>query len=283
MKRYPIFINWVISTLFIGMVSSAIAETQQRRTSQSDQSSSEIRNLKRQLERQVTRIAELEAQLNQVVGMILPDFKMGMETLVKSKSQSDSVTIMIINRINIIQNKIKLLEDKAAYSDSTNFEVLTQLVMMENKITSMTRSFNELYALRSDLSDVESKRISSEDYRRKYIDALSFYKNSEFQNAIDGFSELVIMDSKHMLADNSQYWLGECYYSLKNYKRAILEFEKVLKFSSSDKLDDAQLKLGLCYRSIGNNERANIEFQKLLEYYPNSEYYAKARQYLRQL
>lgn len=229
------------------------------------------------------KVNVLETQLNQLMGIIVPDVENALNTIVKSKAQSDSVTILLVNRINSLQNKIKMLEDKVAYADSSNFEMLEQLMMIENKIVTLTRSFNELYSLRSGQAEASEERISQDEFKRKYVDALSHYQNGDYQKAIDEFSKLAVQNPDHKLADNSQYWLGECFYTLKNYKRAIVEFGKVFNFSSQDKWDDAQLKLGLCFMKAGNKEQAKYEFQKLLNHYPDSEYYSKAEQYLRQL
>ena len=178
---------------------------------------------------------------------------------------------------------MKILEDKAAYSDSTNLEILEQLVMIENKIVSLARSFNELYSIKATPEAFETPKLSSDEFKKRYVDALSSYQNGRYEEAIQGFSTLNFSESGHPLADNSQYWLGECYYSMKNYKRAILEFEKVMQFSKSDKQDDSKLKLGLCFLKIGNNQRARAEFKDLLELFPNSEYSQRAQQYLHQL
>ena len=94
---------------------------------------------------------------------------------------------------------------------------------------------------------------------------------------------MVLTDPGNDLADNSQYWLAECYYTIKNYKRAVIEFEKVFSFSGTDKDDDAQLKLGHCHRSMGNIKKAKEEYQRLLDYFPGSEFYEKARNSLKQL
>jgi hypothetical protein len=106
------------------------------------------------------RVDALEAQINQLNSIIIPDVENALSTVVRAKSQSDSATIMLINRINSIQNKMKILEDKAAYSDSTNLEILEQLVMIENKIVSLARSFNELYSIKATPEAFETPKLS---------------------------------------------------------------------------------------------------------------------------
>ena len=84
----------------------------------------------------------------------------------------------------------------------------------------------------------------------------------------------------HDLADNSQYWIGEIYYALNDYRSSIKEFEKVFSFPGTNKADDAQYKLGLCYMNIGQKDNANKQFNNLMEFYPKSEFNKKAKEYL---
>ena len=115
------------------------------------------------------------------------------------------------------------------------------------------------------------------------MNSLGAFQNQDFTKAIAGFKELVSSDATNDLADNSQYWLAECYYSQKDFKTAIIEFEKVFTYAGTDKDDDAQLKIGLSHQSIGNVEKAREEFQRLIDYFPGSEYYTKAKESLKQL
>ncbi len=242
--------------------------------------SKQVKRLSDKVSQQNTRINELETKLN----ILLPELQRTLKATVEAKEQTDSVSILIINRINTINNKIRLLEDKAAYSDSTNFEVLAQLVMIENKIVTLANSFTELYNVRNDQTPASpSSKISPTEYKRLYIESLSHFQNGMYSQSIKGFSKLVISDPQNNLADNSQYWLAECYYSQKNYKRAIIEFEKVFTFAGTDKDDDAQLKLGLAFQSMGNLVKAREEFQRLVDYFPGSEFYDRSKEALKQL
>jgi len=242
--------------------------------------SKQVKRLSDKVSQQNTRINELETKLN----ILLPELQRTLKATVEAKEQTDSVSILIINRINTIHNKIRLLEDKAAYSDSTNFEVLAQLVMIENKIVTLANSFTELYNVRNDQTPASpSSKISPNEYKRLYIESLSHFQNGMYSQSIKGFSKLVISDPQNNLADNSQYWLAECYYSQKNYKRAIIEFEKVFTFAGTDKDDDAQLKLGLAFQSMGNLVKAREEFQRLVDYFPGSEFYDRSKEALKQL
>lgn len=240
----------------------------------------EISRLNKKISQQNARIDSLETQIQ----ILLPDLKNALRATLAAKQQTDSVAIMLINRINALQNKIRLLEDKAAYSDSTNFQILSQLVMIENKIITLTNSFTEMYTIKSAPPEASTMtRITPSQYKQRYIDALSHYQNGEYDLSISGFSHLVVGDPNNTLADNSQYWLAECYYSKKNYKRTVVELEKVFTYPGTDKDDDAQLKLGHTFLNMGDIDRARKEYQRLVEYFPGSEFIPKAKDALRQL
>ncbi len=267
--KFPWIILFIFLVLNIGTVQGQQADIKR-----------ELKRLNAKIDRERVRIDSLETQNS----ILLPDLRNTLIATVDAKKQTDSVAILLINRINTLQNKIRMLEDKSIYTDSTNFEILAQLMMIENKIVTLTNSFTEMYSLRSEkLGGVIKTKISPAEYQRRYIEALSYYQNSDYNQGIKGFSELVLEDPSNKLADNSQYWLAECYYSTKNYKRAALEFEKVFTFPGTDKDDDSQLKLALAYQSLGNLVKAREEYQRMVDYFPSSEYYSRAKESLKQL
>jgi TolA-binding protein len=197
--------------------------------------------------------------------------------------EEDNNQVDLINTMIRLKNKVKILEDRAFYTDSLYFEIVNDLVQIENKIISLTTSYKEMIQLKTSGSIKELPSISDEEYTARYIESLSFYQNGEWNKSLDGFTYLIAVNSSHDLADNCQYWVGEVYYGLKDYMRSISEFEKVFLFPGTNKADDAQYKLGLCYLNINNKTRAFEEFTKVTDYYSNSEYYKKAKQYTKQL
>ena len=197
--------------------------------------------------------------------------------------EEDDTQVDLINTMIRLKNKVKILEDRAFYTDSLYFEIVNDLVQIENKIVSLTTSYKEMIQLKTSGSIKELPSISDEEYTARYIESLSFYQNGEWNKSLDGFTYLIAVNSSHDLADNCQYWVGEVYYGLKDYRRSISEFEKVFSFPGTNKADDAQYKLGLCFLNINNKTRALEEFTKVIDYYSNSEYYKKAKQYIKQL
>ncbi len=116
-----------------------------------------------------------------------------------------------------------------------------------------------------------------------YNKALDDYYNRDFDKAIGKFMQIITQHPRSTLADNSQYWMAECYYGLEDYPRAIEEFRKVFSYADTEKDDDAQLKLGFCYTNIGDATQAVAEFRKLLNLYPDSEFADVARRRIAEL
>ena len=204
-------------------------------------------------------------------------YKATLMNLENNEMEQDYLTIL-----NRMQQKIEILEDRTFYTDSLYFEIMTDMVMIENKISSLLLSFQEINDLGNKKSINIIPKITDEEYTEKYIEALADYQNAEWDKSLSGFGFLIHSDANHDLADNCQYWIGEIYYALSDYKRSIREFDKVFSFSGTNKDDDAQFKIGLCYMNIGQIDKAIIEFNELLDSYPNSEYYVRAKDYINQ-
>lgn len=195
------------------------------------------------------------------------------------------------------EDQLGTLEKHAKVQDSANYDILSQLVLLENKIITLTNSFNELMAMPGTTPNVSmapsqpvptyvpksmpaSAQMDYETYKQHYIDALSLYKNGNYMGAIDGFQVLILNDSQNDYADNAQYWIGECYYALDDYSRAIEAFRKVMNYTDSNKADAAQYKIAKTYLSSGDKARGYNELERLLDMFPESTHRDKAKQIL---
>ena len=272
MKKCPIYFLFCLIIVFTLIPSSAFGQQQKNYDK-------ELRRLNAKIDRVRVLVDSLEFNDQ----LLLPELMAAFKQAVKSKTQQDSITLVIMKRINTLSNKIAMLGNQARFMDSTALEIYNKLVMVENKIVTLTSSYNEMAKLKSGMPVSSEPKFNAAKYKQTYMESLGYFQNEEYDDAIVGFKDLVSSDATNELADNSQYWLAECYYSKKNFKRAIGEFEKVFNFAGTDKDDDAQLKLGLAYQSMGNIEKSREEFQRLIDYFPGSEYYPKAKEALKKL
>ncbi|MBI5492988.1 MAG: tol-pal system protein YbgF [Deltaproteobacteria bacterium] len=86
------------------------------------------------------------------------------------------------------------------------------------------------------------------------------------------------------LADNALYWVGESYYSEKDYGTALLKFKEAAdRYPEGNKAPDALLKVGFTCIEINRPEDAKDALQGLVRKYPDSEAAIKAKKALDKL
>ncbi|NOZ87704.1 MAG: tol-pal system protein YbgF [Deltaproteobacteria bacterium] len=122
---------------------------------------------------------------------------------------------------------------------------------------------------------------SAED---RYGQALAVFKLGDQTLARKMFQDFLKDYPRHKLAGNAQYWLAETYYESKDYKKAILEFQKIRdNYKKTDKRDDALLKLGYCFAALGLKKEAKIFLKELISKFPRSDLRRAAKAKLKQL
>jgi tol-pal system protein YbgF len=114
---------------------------------------------------------------------------------------------------------------------------------------------------------------------QEYAAALATYRAREHGQAVIDFLDFIAKYPTHPLAGNAQYWIGEAYWAQRDYRQALVEFEKVFDHGPG-KAPDAQLKIGLCYLRLGDVQRAQQAWQRVVNEYPKSESAAMAKSLL---
>lgn len=125
--------------------------------------------------------------------------------------------------------------------------------------------------------------VGKSDAFNMYQGALAYYRQKQYDRALAEFDRLLQEAPMSEWSDNAQYWKGECYYGLRKYQQALIEFTKVFAFSNTDKADDAQIKIANCHIKLGERDRALAALRKLLDEYPDSEYVPTVRDKIKQL
>ena len=106
-----------------------------------------------------------------------------------------------------------------------------------------------------------------------YDQALADCRSGWYDQAIEGFKRVLEHPSPHDLKDNAQYWLGECYYTQKEYIKALDEFQKVKRnFPEGNKVFDAGLKIAYIYHNMNSIELAIQKLSQLSRDWPDQQY-----------
>jgi len=198
--------------------------------------------------------------------------------------KTDSLNILLKDRqeeynnlIEILNEKIEILDYKIISIDSIYNQVSSSLVLIEDNITLLSKSYNEISQLENNSDIKDSSTLDEQEFKTIYIESLALYQNGEWANSLEGFSYLLSVGGSINLLDNCQYWIGEIYFKLKDYHLAINAFERVFQYIESNKRDDSLYKLSKCYYNLGNNNKSDAMLEQLIVDFPNSEYVKKAK------
>jgi tol-pal system protein YbgF len=118
----------------------------------------------------------------------------------------------------------------------------------------------------------EEARLQSGNVDQTYREGIELYRDGQASQAIEKFRQFIRRSSKSDLSDNAQYWIGESYYNLQDYNRAILELNEVLlKYPQGDQVPGALLALATAFADSGDKIDARLILQKLVSDNPNTE------------
>lgn len=191
-------------------------------------------------------------------------------------------------RLSKLQEDVSSLENQLVEKNRTIADLKAQVMMKEEELKSYRSGQKSMPSQSSIQPSTQyyasgSSSSGKSEYERSYDQGLDLFHTGQYRDAMSIFESILAQNRNHNLSDNAQYWIGECYYALGNYRAAILAFEKVFTFNQSNKNDYAQYKLGQCYQKLGDNERAREEFQNLIDNYTNAELINRAHEKLAQL
>lgn len=117
-----------------------------------------------------------------------------------------------------------------------------------------------------------------------YQKGLESFKAGDMPAARTQLTAFMDQQPQHELVSNARYWIGETFYSEKNYEQAILEFQEVIKlYPRKDKAPAAMLKQALAFKALKDVKSSRFVLGKLVQEYPKSDEANKARVLLKEL
>lgn len=143
-----------------------------------------------------------------------------------------------------------------------------------------------LVAAPTSASTVESSSAPYNESSDKirYEELLTLFRDGDLEGARQGFAAFYSEYPNSDLAPKARFWLGESYYGMKKYNRAIAEYERViLDFPESEKVPVAILKKGYAYLAMKDKKRASLAFKQVVAQYPGTPEAGKASDTLAQL
>ena len=125
---------------------------------------------------------------------------------------------------------------------------------------------------------------SQEAMKALYLNAKQTYEKKEFSAAREKFEAFLAVYPKGELSDNAQFWIGECYYSEKDYEKAVIAYDDVIKkFPKGDKVPSALLKQALCWQALGDKTFAQSLLKRVIREYPRTQQAKIAKEKLKRI
>lgn len=169
------------------------------------------------------------------------------------------------DEINSLKRQMIRQEKEIKNKRVTVEQLEDKIVLLEKKITTLAKN--------------QVKNLSATDVYKK---ARNLLIEEDYLTATGLFKSLIEKYPTHALAGNAAYWMGECYYSLHQYKKAITVFKTLVDtYPKSGKVPGALLKTGYAYLALDDTNRAHHFLKQVLRKHPFSPAAEKAQEKLK--
>ncbi len=137
-----------------------------------------------------------------------------------------------------------------------------------------------------------SEQATTLDAEGRFAEAKRLFDDENFQEAMNEFTIVTLQYQGSSVADDAQFYLGECRFIRREYLLAVFEYQQLKRsYPASPLVSNAQFKLGLAYHSLSPKSsldqqytnKAIDELQTFIEYYPSHEKAAEVDSLIREL
>lgn len=240
-----------------------------------------------------TRLFSVEKDLGGVreeskegLGSLQTGFKSDVASVRKLAADIQATIDSTKNEMRLVNGKVddialtvkKPTEELARYREDADKRIIT----LDDRITKLQTTVDELNKKITELTQQKKEETITPD--SVYMKGLETFKSGNMPAAREIFTKFLEKYPQHDLAANAQYWIGETYYSEKEYEPSILAFQEVIKnHPQKEKVPAAMLKQAMAFKAINDTKNARYVLKKLVESYPKSEEVKKARELLKEL
>lgn len=230
------------------------------------QLSAKISELGSQLEAEKQRTRELSAKLAQYESTLKPEAELAAEI-----AKRDSEIVEYKKQIRDLQAKLAELEVKVTAQPEAIQP--TQPVTVGGEVKLVYPGIT---------AETPEIPMTEKEFKNYYNRGLNNFKNRKYKDAIAYFDTLLRSTVETDLKINVVYWIGESYFGLKQYEKAIEYFNYVAQTKSA-KTPDALYMLGRCYAALGKIKEAKEYMNRVVKEYPKSPVAKKAKDRLQRL
>jgi tol-pal system protein YbgF len=112
---------------------------------------------------------------------------------------------------------------------------------------------------------------AAKDFKEAYDLAVAQFKQKNYDAARAQFEAFLKAFPNTDLSDNAQFGIGECYFALAQYDKAVLEYDKVRRnYPAGNKVPNATWKMALAFEQLGQRDVAKGFLKELIEKFSKS-------------
>ena len=220
---------------------------------------------------EIQKLADTVASLNEKVDAMAAD----LAGLAKKFNISDErIGAMSRNQADMAQNREDLMLNMQFFKEELN-DIKNSLSKINDRIMNIPAAAGGGTAGAPDNAAGGTRAAEpaiSQDPSSIYYAAYSDYIKENFDLAIEGFRQFIRNFPESGLADNSLYWIGECYFSQGSYKSAVDAFDAMLeKYPRSDKAAAANLKKALAFVQMNQIGQGIEQLRFVTSTYPGTD------------
>lgn len=101
------------------------------------------------------------------------------------------------------------------------------------------------------------EKASNDEGIESFRQAMNVFKAAKYTDAVLAFNRFTENHPESILAGSAQFYAGESYFKLGEYKLAQAEFEKVITtFGSSPRVASSMVRISQCQAALGQNQES---------------------------
>ncbi len=180
----------------------------------------------------------------------------------------------------------RVLEAAVRDAEQRQAEVEAQqrrLGAIEKRTEDLAATLRRLEASINALTEQVARLGSLPSPRKLFDRATESFRKGEHAEAVLDWTDLVKAYPWDPLAAPAQFWIGEAYFQVREYERAVVEYRKAVELAPRGKeTPQALLRIGLAQRALKRETRAREAWTQLIRDFPGSEEAQQAKKALRE-
>jgi tol-pal system protein YbgF len=217
------------------------------------------------------------SRLEQKVTIVSTGFSDLLERVAMIESRVDTITK---NQADLNQNKESVVLSLQFIKEEIN-NLKNQITGINDKLYNLTPAHT---SEGGGADGDENQNSTIHQPESIYFTAYSDYLKKNYDLAIQGFKQFIKLFPQNRLAENSLYWIGECYYSQKMFQEAVNTFSELInKYENGVKIAAATLKKGFAMIEMGNQSEGINVLKELISRFPLSEEASLAQQKIKEV